>query len=361
MKNTKYLCLYVLLIICALIAVSCTAVLPPGTETPAADKSPKPSQKPPDTGSPEYLSPLYLSIVVHVEEDTGANSTPKDNVPDYDGSKKIFDHFSMVMSRFAKVAAQHGAKINFGTEWTFADGVKNYSPSFFSDLKSMGHSIDAHAHESHIDYHEVRARIIEAGGSPNSVASGMREDRIYQQMAYFDTVYPEFQILWGIASAGHGQGEPLAGWVWRPSGTDWEQHDPAGNYINIGGGEGVNSVETVKAAIANMEKGHVNTYSVFLNPRHFKAEKGTAGIPKTWTTTKKSCDYWENRLAWWDDFFTEIDALIEQGDIRYASLTEVAGIFTENESSLSFPSDPVPRSTIPATQRNIQAGYCLPK
>ena len=360
MKKMKYLCLCALLIICTLLATSCRPIAPPGTDTPA-DRPHKSSTGQPDTGSSDFTSPLYLSIVVHVEEDTGTNNSPKNNVPDYDGSERIFDHFSSVMREFAVIAASHGAKINFGTEWTFADGVKKYSPSFFPDLESMGHSIDAHAHESHIDYHEVRARIIQAGGSPTSVASGMREDHIYQEMAYLDTLYPEFQILWGVASAGHGQGEPLAGWAWRPSGTDWEQHDPGGNYINIGGGEGVNSVEAIESAIANREKGRINTYSVFLNPRHFKAEKGTAGIPEAWTATKKSCDYWENRLAWWDDFFDEIDSLTAQGDITYASLTEVAGTFIENEGSLSFPSGPVPRSTIPATQRNIQAGYCLPK
>jgi hypothetical protein len=359
MKKMKYLCLSTILIICTLLTASCRTAAPQDAETPAADRPTKPLHEQPDTE--DYMSPLYLSVVVHVEEDTGANNTPKNNVPDYDGSKQIFDHFSNAMSGFAVIASSHGAKINFGTEWTFADGVKNYRPSFFSVLESIGHSIDAHAHESHIDYHEVRASIAEAGGSPTSVASGMREDNIYQEMAYFDILYPEFQILWGVASAGHGEGEPVAGWVWRPSGTNWEQHDPGGNYINIGGGEGVNSVEAVKAAVANRENGRINTYSVFLNPRHFKAEKGTAGIPETWTTTKKSCDYWVNRLAWWDDFFDEIDSLTAQGNIVYASLTEVAGIFVENEGSLSFPPGTIPRSTIPATQRNIQAGYCLPK
>ena len=352
--------LVVLFTICIPFATSCSSVTEPVTNTPSADNPLLTSPEKEKTLDDPLDLPLYLNIIIHVEEDIGANNAVKSNVPDYDGNEKVFRHFSGAMRKFARIAAQHGAMVNFGTEWTFARGVAKYGPSFFTDLESMGHSIDAHAHETHILYHEVRSNIIAAGGNPTSVASGMTEKNIYKEMHYFDTLYPEFCILWGVASSGHGTGEPVAGWVWRPSGTDWEQHGPYGNYINIGGGEGINSIDAIKDAVAARQKNLVNTYSVFLNPRHFKAAPGTTGIPERWTTTKTACDYWENRLGWWNDFFTQVDTLVMQGTVQYASLSKVAEIFEKNELLLRFPAGAIPRSNAPATQRNTNAGYCLP-
>ena len=44
------------------------------------------------------------------------------------------------------MAQSHGVKINFGSDWTFSNGVENFDPTFYSDMEAMGHEIDAHAH-----------------------------------------------------------------------------------------------------------------------------------------------------------------------------------------------------------------------
>ena len=43
---------------------------------------------------PETLPPLYLTIIVHNEEDTSRGTVPKRNIPDYDGNETIMNHFA---------------------------------------------------------------------------------------------------------------------------------------------------------------------------------------------------------------------------------------------------------------------------
>ena len=303
-----------------------------------------------------FTSPLYLTIVIHNEEDIGNCTNPKPQIPDYDGNEELTLHFTMAMREFGEMAASHNAVINFGTDWTFSEAVELYDPTFYEDLEAMGHEIDAHAHESCILYHEVREEIIEAGGNPTNVASGMTEDKIYDQMTYFDKYYPEFGILWGVADAGHDAGEEISGWVWRPSRDNWLVHDPDGDYIHIGHGEYLNSVDYIKEAIDERKENTINTYAVFTKPREYLALPGTEGIPEEWTANMGSDDYWENRIQWWDEFLTELDQL---ENLEYASLTEIADIFIENEDNLGFNFDTEnhPRTDSGGAQRQSAAGY----
>jgi hypothetical protein len=282
---------------------------------------------------------------------------PKSHIPDYDGDENLMLHFSMAMRAFAEMAERHGAKINFGSDWTFSKGVANFDPTFYGDLEAMGHEIDAHAHESFILYHEVREFISEAGGHPTSVASGMNERTIQEQLAYFDHYYPEFQILWGVALPGHTAGECIATWVWRPSRTNWAEHDPQGKYIYIGHGELMNSLDLIQEAIDKRSPDRMNTYAVFATPRDFKAARGTEGIDPNWMTGPDSHDYWENRLQWSDDFLTEIGTWVERGEVEYATLSTIAEIFAGVESRLVFDFDDCPRSEQSMTERTRSVGY----
>jgi len=306
---------------------------------------------------PRALPPLYLTVVIHTEEDVSQGSTPKPFIPDYDGDEALLLHFTGALRAFAEMASQHGAKINFGSDWTFSRGVQNFDPTFYTELESMGHEIDAHAHESFVPYHEVRESIIQAGGQPSQVASGVSEREIQQKLEYFSDQYPDFQILWGVALPGHVAGECVAGWVWRPARGNWEQHDPQGDFIYVGPGEQVNSLESIEQAIQNRSPDRVNTYAVFLSPRGFKAAPGAEGIPPDWTTKPHARDYWENRILWWDDFLSEIDVWVEEGEVEYATLTEIAQAFESVEPHLSFEGNACPRSEEGWMARNRAAGY----
>ena len=320
------------------------------------EPDPKPSPGPGQVDTPP--DDLFFTIIIHNEEDVGSCRTPKAQIPDYDGSEAITLHFTSVLREFGEMVASHGARINYGTDWTFSQAVEKYDPTFYTDFEAMGHEIDAHAHESCNDhlYHDVRQDIINAGGSATSVASGMTENDIQDQMTYFDRYYPEFKILWGVAIADHTAGEEMSGWVWRPSRDNWLEHNPSGRYIHIGHGEYLNNLDYIEDAIDNRYDDRINTYAVFTKPREWLAETGTPGIPEQWTTTKKDDSYWENRLEWWDEFLSEIDKMRE---VEYATLTEIADIFETYEDQLDFDFDVDnhPRSETGGALRQSQAGY----
>jgi len=303
------------------------------------------------------LPPLYLTIIIHTEEDTGGGTQPKASIPDYDGDEALMHHFASVLRSFAQMAADHGAAINFGSDWTFSRGARLYEPDFYPTIEAMGHEIDAHAHESFILYHDVREEIARAGGQPTHVASGLNEVEIQDRLVYFDAYAPEFQILWGVSRPGHGAGECTAPWVWRPSREDWTQHDPDGDYIYVGHGELVNSIQAIRQAVENRSPDRVNAIALFTNPREFKAALGSERIVEAWTTSDYSADYWVNRIAWWDNFLGQIDPLVEAGVVEYATLSDVASVFEQREPDLVFDWQDVPRSTLGLRQRNIMAGY----
>ena len=284
---------------------------------------------------------------------------PKASIPDYDGDETLMHHFAAAMHAYAEMAATHGARINFGSDWTFSRGVARYEPSFYADLEALGHEIDAHAHQSSISYHDVRADIVLAGGTPTHVASGLNEEEIHVQLAGLDAVYPEFQILWGVSLPGHGAGECIAPWAWRPSHDDWTVHDPDGRYLYIGHGELVNSIVAVRQAVDGRHADRVNTIAVFVSPREFLAAAGEADIAEPWTAPIDSIHYWENRIEWWDRLLDQIDLLVRASAVQYASLTEIAEVFFDRESDLNFDFGEVPRSDASMRARNLRAGYPL--
>lgn len=305
----------------------------------------------------DAMPPLYLTIIIHNEEDMSRGVTPKANIPDYDGDEALMHHFADVMRRFAEMVAEHGGRINFGSDWTFSRGAALYEPSFYSDLRALGHEVDAHAHESFVLYHQVREEIVLAGVGPSQVASGVNEEEIQDELAYFDMYYPEFLILWGVSLPGHTAGECVAPWVWRPSRHDWTVHDPDGRYVYIGHGELVNSIQTVRQALEDRSADRVNTIAVFTTPREFKAADGTPGIDEAWTVSTDSADYWENRLTWWDNFLGQIDPLVAAGVMEYKTLSDIALVFEEREPELTFDWEQVPRSDLGMRPRNVEAGY----
>ncbi|MBD3281290.1 hypothetical protein GF391_00910 [Candidatus Uhrbacteria bacterium] len=319
-------------------------------------KCPQDCDTPNKEETADPTEPLYLTIVLHNEEDA-QNGKIKDNVPNYDGNKELLKFYTKTLRAFAEMVAGHDAKINFGSDWTFSDGVKNFDNRFYLDIENLGHEIDAHAHESQVKYHEVRRRIQAAGGTPTHVASGLKEDNLTNHFAYLDKYYPEFNILWGIASPGHGAGEPIADWVWRPDTANWTHHDPEGKYIYIGGGERVNSLAAVERAIANRKPDRINTYALFISPRDFKADPGMKRIPDEWTADKNDPSYWTNRTIWWDDLLSQLDKYKASGELQYATLSEIADIYIQNEERLTPHNGAIPRSSAPATTRSRAEGY----
>jgi len=90
----------------------------------------------------------------------------------------------------------------------------------------IGHEIDSPAHETSVPYYHAREYIINAGGNPTQVVSGTSETEIYGKMIYFNRYYPKFRTHGRVALPGHGTGENLSGWVWRPARDNRLEHGP---------------------------------------------------------------------------------------------------------------------------------------
>jgi hypothetical protein len=298
----------------------------------------------------EPSPPLYLFFSIHNEEDWDGKKPTGE--PDYNDNEAILLHYTNAMRELGKMLQKHGMKMNFGSDWTFIEGVQKYDPTFFQDLAEMGHEIDAHAHETHVPYLDVKNMLRECGVEPTSVASGGLEENVEKHFEYFDSVYPEFTIIFGLGvKYHHTGGEEMAGWVWRPSMENWLVHDPDGKYIYISRGlkepGGHANVSTVKRALENLYPDRLNVMRIGATVRQFKADPGTKGIPKEWTAPRGSGSNWRDVLENLDASLTELDKYKDEGRIVYASLTEIARIFEEMESELNFDWDP---DTIPRTE-----------
>lgn len=53
----------------------------------------------------EDLPPLYLTIIVHTEEDMGRGVVPKANIPDYDGNEALMHYFALALRTLSRGAA----------------------------------------------------------------------------------------------------------------------------------------------------------------------------------------------------------------------------------------------------------------
>jgi len=168
-------------------------------------------------------------------------------------------------------------------------------------------------------------------------------------MTYFDAIYPEFDIFWGMAVPGHGGGEELTGYVWWPARDNWFRHDPDGRYIYIGHNLQGNDIASIEQALGQLYPIGINTYSLIAITRFFMADPGTLGIPEEWTAPANHRHNWKNQLAFYDELLTQIDAYVASGQVEYLSLTEVKELFIHNEDALDFDFDleDIPRSSKP--------------
>ena len=121
----------------------------------------------------------------------------------------------------------------------------------------------------------------------------------------------------------------------------------------------MNSLAAIRQAVTDRRADRVNTYAVFVSPREFLAAEGDPAVAAQWTAPTDSVQYWENKLAWWDDFLAQIDVLVDAGVVQYASLTEIAKVFEVLEEALDFGFDDVPRSDLSMRARSIKSGYPL--
>lgn len=263
---------------------------------------------------------LYLCAIIHNEEDRRPRGPT--GRADFDGDRDVLTFTTDQYRKIGRLFQEYDAKINLQCDWTFADGARKFDPEFFGDWEAMGHDTDAHAHESHVSYSEVKRRLKAAGAHPTRVIGGTLEDDIQQRLSRFETVWPEFEVLWGVATKHHRLPEEKTGYVWRPAKSgSWFNHDPQGKIIYVGGNARPMQVEAIREAYAEARSDKVNVYSIFL---------GSFEAPE-----RSECRL---GLASFEEFLKEVQELQKTCDVQWKSLSEVAGVFKtrEAEGSLDF-------------------------
>ncbi len=155
--------------------------------------------------------------------------------------------------------------------------------------EAMGVEWDVHTHAME-DRAEAAAKIIELGGQPTDVASGLlvaELDQLSQQLTASNGSSWQAEVLWGISglsgSAGHAPGnddESIG--LWRPaSSADYTTHDPEGVLIAVGSGTVINlsDIETLVEAIdAGGEYPSVLSISLMIQPATLLTPKSGEGL-----------------------------------------------------------------------------------
>ena len=121
----------------------------------------------------DITSKLYLTYVVHNEEDDAncvASSAPE---PDYNGNKTLYLVYSKTILDLAKLLNEFGVKLSFQPDWTFVEGVKKFQPNFFGQLLAVGNvEVLPHAHATCVSYPELYRRLEILGAKPQKIVGG---------------------------------------------------------------------------------------------------------------------------------------------------------------------------------------------
>jgi len=287
----------------------------------------------PESGGTIDEETLYLSFVIHNEEDF--NGTGPTRSLDYDGNESALKHTTEKYRKAGAVFQEFGAKINLQSDWTFSDGVRKFDPTFFQEWEAMGHENDPHAHATHIPYTEVYYRLKRAGANASGILGGtleqvtgdahhIQKDNIQEEIAFFETFYPIFYAVWGVASFGHQTPEERTGYLWRPSKTgSWFEHDPEGKIVYIGGNGRRMDISEVKEAYDLRKPNKVNVYSMIIHNL-------LPGFPRN---AEEPVTIEDKDFEHFYVFLREVEELKATAKIEWKSLGESVNLFYEREKA----------------------------
>jgi len=249
-------------------------------------------------------------------------------------NQNIFEDHATSLRLLSTLFASHGAKLEFGPDWTFIEGVKQFDPALLTDLLATGHGIHTHAHESQFDLGEVNARLLQAGLSENVVGnggflkSGPGGTNWVGYMTSFTDDSEDQLFDVGIGYKNPNTQEIVGiGHAFRPSITgDWTVHDPGGPLIYLG----CNMPESEGAAIdfetiqAWMDDVLTRIDPDKVNTMYWHDSLHQYGDP---VAAQARLDEWEHLLG------SYFDHLVAEGRIEWKTFTEMGQIYAQWEQT----------------------------
>ncbi len=287
-------------------------------QTPVPSPSPYVTPVPTSTNTPV----LYIVSMMHAEEGSPFHQ-----------DQEMFMRHATNLRNLGALLHSHGAKLDFGPDWTFIEAVKQWDTNLLTDLTDQGHGIHTHAHETQYDLGEVNAKLMEAGLDENIVANGgfMTDGPGGTNWVGYHASFEKpggeqlFEISAGYKNPQTQIPDPT-GYAFRPSMTgDWRVPDPDGPMIYLGsnmpgvpGGGGLD-FETVRDWIdyklGHLEMNKINTI-YWHDSLHNYPNPSAAAV---------RMDQWESLLVEY------LDPLVAQGRIEWKNFSEMADLFRQTE------------------------------
>ena len=275
-----------------------------------------------ETEEPTDVPVLYLVSMMHAEESVNHHQ-----------NENIYGSYATALELQRELFSSHGAKIDFGPDWTFIEGVRRWDSSQLSDHIASGHGIHTHAHESQYDLGEVNRLLADVGVTGNPIANGgflTDGPDGTNWVGYIDSynVDPDDPIFTTIIGYKNPQTQipDTSGACFRPSHTgDWSVEDTSGSLLYLGsnseGEIGAGALDFailrdwIDSRLDTLDSDRMNTL-YWHDSLHKYGNEADA-------TTR--------REQWEIEFEEYFDPLVADGRIQWATFEEMAEICAEWE------------------------------
>ena len=275
------------------------------------------SQPAPEAPSATAEPVLYVVSMMHAEE----------AIPFHE-NQRIYQSFATSLEAQRALFDRHGARIDFGPDWTFIEGVKAWDPDQLTDHIAAGHGLHTHAHERKRDLADVSDLLASAGVAGNRIANGgfLAEGPGGTNWAgYVSSIEdaggaPRFTTAIAYKNA-QTQVPDTSGTCFRPSlSGEWTVHDPAGPLLYLGSnsngvaGEGALDFDTLRSwmddRLENLDPEATNTLYWHDSLHKYAREQEAA----------------DRRARWEQEFEEYLDPLTEAGRIQWRTFEEMTAI-----------------------------------
>lgn len=272
---------------------------------------------------------LYIVSMMHAED-----------VIRFDQNEAIFRDFASGLRQVSELLSSHGAKLDFGPDWTFLGGVLNYDEQLITEILAAGHGVHTHAHETSFDefgnlydLSVVNQLLNQAGGNGNRIAnggfvqSGPNESNWVGYVSHFkDSQGGQlFDMIIGYKDP-QTQVPDSLGYVIKPNTTqvDWQVEDPHGSILYAGSNmppfekAGALDFSTIRSW---MDKRLVELQPNKINTLYWHDTLHNYGTQEQTTA----------RLAEWESFLSEyLDPKVSSGQIVWKTFSEMVELYQNN-------------------------------
>jgi len=301
----------------------------PARSTPTKPSTPIPGNTNNCRDIAKVTSKLFVTYVVHNEEDDAHCKQSSAPEPDYNGNKNLFLVYSKTIVELAKLLNEFGMKLSFQPDWTFVEGVKKFQPDFFSHLLSVGNvEVLPHAHATCVSYPELFRRLHDLGANPQKIIGGVTWDDYKSQD---ENKSPAGWAQWGApaASIGHKNDKKFPPVVYRMKSPQQLQKS---------GDEHIHNAASPNIVTPGflVSPGQPLELGVWLNqkpPKHTLSPVYIFDAPKFVSDAKSAAEY-INRVR--QMIVSKVLPYKQNGSIEFVQVSELISLFKKYESCLDL-------------------------